>query len=164
MNISVDLQIACEDEEQPPPSEVRRWIQTSLLHAAPATTTDPELTVRIVDEAEMRSLNATYRGKDKPTNVLSFPADIPEPVELPLLGDIVVCAPVVNREAREQQKLPQHHWAHMIIHGTLHLLGYDHEEAAEAEAMETLEVGILASLDIADPYLDTHTTKTTVNL
>jgi probable rRNA maturation factor len=111
-----------------------------------------ELCVRIVDEPEMRALNARYRGKDYATNVLAFPAELPPGVELPLLGDIAVCAPVVNREAEAQRKAPRAHWAHMLVHGTLHLLGHDHERARDAAAMEALEKRILAGLDFPDPY------------
>lgn len=175
MNLTVDLQIACEDEEQPPPATIEQWVNAALTHCAstqPESTPagDAELTVRIVDEAEIRELNRCYRGKDKPTNVLSFPAELPEHIQLPLLGDLVVCAAVVNREAREQHKAPLHHWAHMIIHGCLHLLGYDHIEEHEAEQMEALEVEILATMNIADPYIeqplttDNVTIDNTVNL
>jgi probable rRNA maturation factor len=108
--------------------------------------------VRITDEAEIRELNATYRGKDYATNVLSFPFEAPPGVDIPLLGDIVVCAAVVAREAAEQEKPLQAHWAHMVIHGTLHLLGYDHIEEADAEEMEGLEIRLLADLGYANPY------------
>ena len=100
----------------------------------------------------MRDLNARYRGKDRPTNVLSFPADLPEAVELPLLGDIVICAPVVHDEARQQGKSPAAHWDHMLIHGVLHLLGYDHESDREAEEMEALETRALQILGWPCPY------------
>ena len=103
---------------------------------------------------EGQSLNHTYRGKDYATNVLSFPADLPPELDLPLLGDLVVCAPVVAREATEQHKQLNAHWAHMVIHGCLHLLGYDHIDDAEADEMEALERELLAQLGIADPYLD----------
>lgn len=114
------------------------------------------LTIRIVGAAESRRLNRTWRGKDKPTNVLSFPAGplqtgIPELAEL---GDLAVCAPIVAREAREQGKPLQFHWAHMIVHGVLHLLGYDHEDERDAERMEALEVRILARMGIDNPYVD----------
>jgi probable rRNA maturation factor len=103
----------------------------------------------------MRALNRDYRDKDKPTNVLSFPAGqvtgLPEAEPMPI-GDIVVCADVVSNEAAEQGKAPPDHWAHMLVHGTLHLLGFDHEADAEAAAMETLESRILAEQGVADPY------------
>ena len=108
--------------------------------------------IRLVDEAESRQLNRDYRGKDRPTNVLSFPFEAPPEVLTPLLGDLVICAPVVVREAREQGKPADAHWAHMLVHGVLHLLGYDHLEPAEADEMEALERDILAGLGFPDPY------------
>ncbi|MBI2383603.1 MAG: rRNA maturation RNase YbeY [Gammaproteobacteria bacterium] len=110
-----------------------------------------QITIRIVGAEESRRLNARYRGKNKPTNVLSFP--YPELTGEGMLGDLVVCAPVVAREAREQGKPPRHHWAHMIVHGSLHLLGYDHIDAKDAGRMEARERAILARFDIPDPYL-----------
>ena len=114
--------------------------------------TEAELTVRVVESEESQSLNSTYRGKDKPTNVLSFPFEQPPGMQLPLLGDLVVCQNVVEKEASEQNKILLHHWAHLIVHGTLHLLGFDHIEDDEAELMESLEVEILHNLGIDDPY------------
>lgn len=150
MNLSVDIQNACADAEPPAAAALERW-----LHAVLAPRRDSaELTVRIVDEAEITELNARYRGKDYPTNVLSFPADLPPELQLPLLGDIVICAPVIEREAQEQHKSSEAHWAHMVVHGTLHLLGYDHIDDAEAEAMEHLEIEILHHLDYPNPYAD----------
>ena len=108
--------------------------------------------MRIVDEAEGRALNARWRGRDYATNVLSFPAELPPGVALPLLGDLVVCAPVVAREAAEQGKPEADHWAHLVIHGTLHLLGFDHESESDAVVMEGLERELLAGLGIGDPY------------
>ena len=154
MNISVDLQIATEDEDQPPPEHIQQWVAAALTQAQQADSlTAPELTIRIVDEAEITALNRDYRSKNKATNVLSFPADLPEHIELPLLGDLVICAAVVKREAKEQQKPLNDHWAHMVIHGTLHLLGYDHIDNDEADIMEGLEIEALASLQIANPYI-----------
>lgn len=109
-----------------------------------------ELTIRIVDEAESHSLNQHYRGKDKPTNVLSFQGDAV--LAQQILGDLVICAPVVAREAVEQNKTHREHWAHLVVHGCLHLQGYDHEQASEATAMEAREVRILKQLGFADPY------------
>lgn len=109
-----------------------------------------ELTIRIVDEAESHALNHQYRGKDKPTNVLSFQGEAALRNEI--LGDLVICAPVVAREAVEQNKTPREHWAHLVVHGCLHLQGYDHEQASEARAMEAREVRILKKLGFADPY------------
>ena len=110
------------------------------------------LAVRIVDEGEGRALNARWRNRDRPTNVLSFRADLPPEIELPLLGDLVLCAPVVLREAAEQGKRARDHWAHLVIHGVLHLLGMDHQDDFEAEVMERREREILATLGIDDPY------------
>jgi probable rRNA maturation factor len=113
-----------------------------------------EVTLRIVDLAESRQLNSDYRNKDKPTNVLSFPFEAPEHIEMPYLGDLVVCAAVVEQEAREQEKPVANHWAHLCVHGLLHLLGYDHIDETEAQEMEGLETAILAKLNIDDPYQD----------
>jgi probable rRNA maturation factor len=111
-----------------------------------------ELSIRVTDESEMSTLNGHYRGRSGPTNVLSFPVELPEGVESELLGDIVICAPLVLSEAESQRKLPIAHWAHLTVHGVLHLLGYDHMDDSEAEEMETLETSILASLGFPDPY------------
>lgn len=118
-----------------------------------------EIGIACVDVAESHQLNLQYRGKDKPTNVLSFPSDIPEEIldmlDARPLGDLVICIPVVLQEAEEQQKTPINHFTHLIVHGVLHLLGYDHELGeVEAEEMESLEIAILAKLDIANPYLE----------
>jgi probable rRNA maturation factor len=111
-----------------------------------------ELTIRIVDEAEIAELNSRYRKKNGVTNVLSFPFDAPAQVDIPLLGDIVICAPVVRREASEQSKSVVAHWAHMVVHGTLHLLGFDHDEPGKAHEMEAMETRILADLGFDNPY------------
>ena len=134
----------------PSPASFRQWVAAALRGAKrrkPA-----EVAIRVVDTDEGQSLNRDYRGKDYATNVLSFPAELPPGVDLPLIGDLAICAPVVAREAAEQGKKPRDHWAHLTVHGTLHLLGYDHIEDTDAEAMETLETRILATLGIADPY------------
>jgi len=124
-----------------------RWV------AAAAVERDQvEVAVRVVDDAESQELNRTYRGFDKSTNVLSFEADLPPEVGLPLLGDLVICAPVVEREADEQDKSVESHYAHMAVHGTLHLLGYDHEDDTSATIMEDLERKVMASLGYPDPY------------
>jgi probable rRNA maturation factor len=138
----------------PAPASFRRWVEAALRGAKHRKAA--ELSLRIVDSEEGRALNRDYRGKDYATNVLSFPAELPPGVKLPLLGDLAICAPVVAREAAEQGKHPRDHWAHMTVHGVLHLLGYDHMEEAEAEAMEALEARILAGLGIADPYASEH--------
>lgn len=136
----------------------KRWLATpNLLHYSPFTcpseTSDLELTIRIVDEVEAQQLNETWRQRTGPTNVLSFPYECPECIEnLGLLGDIVICAPLVAREAAEQQKSGHAHWAHLVIHGTLHLLGYDHTDDSQAQAMENLEIRILHNLGYPNPY------------
>ncbi len=134
----------------PATASFRRWVEAALRGAKRRRAT--ELSIRIVDAAEGRALNRDYRGRDYATNVLSFEADLPPGPKLPLIGDMVICAPVVAREAAEQGKPPRDHWAHLTVHGVLHLLGHDHIVEAEAEAMEALETRILAGLGIADPY------------
>lgn len=128
----------------------RLWAQAALQVARRRRAS--ELSVRIVGNDEGRELNQQYRGRDYATNVLSFPAELPPGLRLPLLGDLILCAPVVAREAAEQGKPLRHHYAHMTVHGVLHLLGHDHLVDAEAERMEALERRALASLGIADPY------------
>ena len=115
---------------------------------------DTEIVVRIVDEQESAELNEQYRHKQGPTNILSFPVEVPEGIELNLLGDLVICAPVVEKEALEQNKILAHHWAHIIVHGVLHLLGYDHIDDDEAEQMESKEIAILNKLNINNPYIE----------
>ena len=146
----IDLQIACEQETGLPTAEqIEQWATAAVQPQSD----EVEMTVRIVDEAESHELNLNYRGKDRPTNVLSFPFECPDEVELPLLGDLVICRQVVEREAQEQDKPVVAHWAHMVVHGSLHLLGYDHIEDDEAEEMESLETQIMTGLGLADPYL-----------
>lgn len=146
----IDLQIACEQESGLPTAEqIEQWATAAVQPQSD----EVEMTVRIVDEAESHALNLNYRGKDRPTNVLSFPFECPDEVELPLLGDLVICRQVVEREAQEQEKPLMAHWAHMVVHGSLHLLGYDHIEDDEAEEMESLETQIMTELGFADPYL-----------
>ena len=146
----IDLQIACEQETGlPTAEEIEQWAAAAVQPQSD----EVEMTVRIVDEAESHALNLNYRGKDRPTNVLSFPFECPDEVELPLLGDLVICRQVVEREAQEQEKPLMAHWAHMVVHGSLHLLGYDHIEDDEAEEMESLETQIMTGLGFADPYL-----------
>ena len=136
----------------PAANSFRKWVAAAL----DGRIREADLAVRLVDAREGRSLNRHYRGKDYATNVLSFPADLPEGlpegVRIPLLGDLVLCAPVVAREAREQRKPLAAHYAHLTVHGVLHLLGWNHEDAREAECMEGLEREILAGLGIDDPY------------
>jgi probable rRNA maturation factor len=147
----LEVQHASELSDVPDEASLHAW----ALAALGPDPTPVELVIRIVDEPESRSLNARYRGRDQPTNVLSFPFDAPPVVQSSHLGDLVVCATVVAREAREQGKPPDHHWAHMVVHGVLHLRGYDHLDDTGAMAMETLEKQILDGFGIADPYVQT---------
>ena len=151
----IDLQIASENSEGLPTLEqFTHWVETALAFEAQTEDfPETEMTIRIVDEEESQTLNREYRGKDYPTNVLSFPFEVPEGIELPLLGDLVICRQVMEREAKEQQISLASHWAHLAVHGTLHLLGYDHIEEAEAEEMEGLETQIMKKLGFEDPYL-----------
>ncbi|MGV7094108.1 rRNA maturation RNase YbeY [Siccibacter turicensis] len=148
--VMLDLQIACEDPAGlPDEAQFQTWVDAVI----PQFQEESEVTIRIVDDAESHELNLTYRGKDKSTNVLSFPFEAPPGIELPLLGDLIICRQVVEREAREQEKPLHAHWAHMVIHGSLHLLGYDHIEDDEAEEMEGIETEIMLALGFADPYI-----------
>ena len=148
MSYYIDRQCQIEDTDLPSEEQLTQWVSATLAERMDTG----ELSIRIVSAQESQQLNSDYRGKDKPTNVLSFPFEVPEGIELDLLGDLVICAEVVAREAQEQDKPLLHHWAHMVIHGTLHLLGFDHIKSDEAEEMETIERKILAALDIPDPY------------
>jgi probable rRNA maturation factor len=147
VNITLDLQNACEGAV-PSEASFQKWLNAALGKLDE----EIELSVRLVDALESATLNETYRNKSGPTNVLSFPFDAPVELSPRLLGDLVMCAPIVRAEAIQQDKQETDHWAHMAIHGCLHLLGYDHVIDNEAEAMEALEVKILRTLDIADPY------------
>ena len=151
MIVQVDIQ-AASSEPVPDEDDIRAWIAATL--AGRTTREELEISVRLVDVEEMSALNRKYRGKPGPTNVLSFPAGLPADLGLPHLGDIVICAPVVRSEAVQQGKDPNAHWAHMTVHGTLHLLGYDHCEEAEADVMEAQESAILNQLHYANPYED----------
>ncbi|MEM1114072.1 MAG: rRNA maturation RNase YbeY [Pseudomonadota bacterium] len=151
MNLQLDIQSASA-EPAPEEDDLRSWITAVFDELGDRGHADAEISLRIVDMEEMAGLNLAYRGKNGPTNVLSFPADLPEELHLSLLGDIVICAPVVRREAAEQDKSEGHHFAHMTVHGTLHLLGYDHLAPGEADLMEQLETSILARLHIPCPY------------
>jgi probable rRNA maturation factor len=153
MTVLVDVQLGCDDDTIPELETVETWVARAVgASSAPAAT---EVSVRVVDTEEIQNLNREYRGKDQPTNVLSFPAGpvagLPPDAPVPL-GDIVVCATVIRDEAAEQGKAVGDHWAHLLIHGTLHLLGYDHEADTEAAQMEALETHILARHGLADPY------------
>ena len=151
MQLLLDFQNTCDNETIPSSSEIERWMRVAFEQSSFGQET-VEVTVRVVDELESQQLNFEYRGKDSPTNVLSFPFEAPAQIECDLLGDLVICYSVVEREAQEQKKALNDHWAHMIIHGTFHLLGYDHIEDDDAEIMESLEVQTLAKLAISNPY------------
>lgn len=149
MSIILDFQLASEASTIPSEAKFQQWLNAAVTPFQD----DAEVTIRIVDEAESQQLNFDYREKDKPTNVLSFPFQQPPGIEeLPLLGDLVICAQVVTREAAEQHKTLEAHWAHMVVHGCLHLLGFDHIKEDEAQEMEAEEIQILADLGFANPY------------
>ena len=146
--IQVDVEDASSMPGVPATPALVHWAVTALA----TSVREGELSIRIVGETEGAALNEQYRHKQGATNVLSFPARLPQGVPLDSFGDLVICAPVVAREAAEQGKLPDAHWAHMVVHGCLHLLGFDHELEAGAVAMESLETSILARLGYPDPY------------
>ena len=149
-SLDVAVGYATSRKGVPASGSFRRWVEAALKGARRRKGT--EVAIRIVDAEEGRALNMQYRGKDYATNVLSFPADLPPGLNLPLIGDLVICAQVVEREASEQGKPLDAHWAHLVIHGCLHLLGYDHVDDDEAEEMEALERTLLAELGHTDPY------------
>jgi probable rRNA maturation factor len=146
--MNIDIQYAIASDGLPDAERVRRWVQ----HVLRERMANAELSIRIVDTAEITALNSRYRHKDGPTNVLSFPYEAMPGIESRLLGDIVICAPVVMAEAIAQGKTPEAHWAHMVVHGLLHLLGYDHAHDLEADEMEEIETALLAGLGYPDPY------------
>ena len=152
--VELDLQYAEKSEEPPSRGEFQQWVNLSVIEDKPA-----HVSIRIVDKTESQSLNKQYRSKNKPTNVLSFsmelPDDLIDEMDVFMLGDLVICAPVVEKEAREQGKEVKSHWAHMVIHGMLHLQGYDHISEADAEEMEGLEIKLLQQIGINNPYLET---------
>ncbi|WP_216782523.1 rRNA maturation RNase YbeY [Candidatus Profftia tarda] len=148
-NITLDLQVACKNNDGLPNKDYfHHWLEASLRQCQKKI----EVTVRLVDCHESHALNMTYRGENKPTNVLSFSFKGPEDVNLDLLGDIIICRQIVEREAKEQNITPISHWAHMVVHGALHLLGYDHILNKEAEEMESLEAEIMQALGYPNPY------------
>jgi len=153
-SLTVDVQVAC-DGEIPAEAVIQKWVSTALRQSGRSVNRSCEIAVRIVDTEEIQTLNQLYREQDKATNVLSFPGGeidgLPDDAAR-MLGDIVVCAPIIAREAVEQGKLPADHWAHMLVHGTLHLLGFDHTNDSEAAEMEALEKSILAAGSVTDPY------------
>lgn len=154
IRLDVSVSYAAPRAGIPSALSFRKWVAAALA----ARILEADLAIRIVGNKEGRALNRHYRGMDYATNVLSFPADmadgvkLPKGVKLPLLGDIVLCAPVVAREAREQKKPLTAHYAHLTVHGVLHLLGWDHQDAREADCMEALEREILGGMGIDDPY------------
>lgn len=145
----IDLQSVFVAPNLPDLQQLQMWVDAVLTD----TSRDNEVVIRIVDEQESQALNEQYRHKQGPTNILSFPIDVPNGIELDLLGDLVICAPVVAKEAKEQQKALMDHWAHIVIHGVLHLLGYDHIDDDDADEMESKEVALLNQLHINNPYL-----------
>jgi len=147
MTAIVDIQVVY-DGVVPEQALFEHWVEAALKQLNEAC----ELSIRLVGEEESAELNSSYRGKEGPTNVLSFPFDSPMPMEPRLLGDLIICVPVVEKEALEQEKKLDNHWAHLVVHGCLHLLGYDHIEDDEADIMEALEVTILQSVNIDNPY------------
>lgn len=149
MSIILDLQIASAADNLPTEAQFQQWLDAAVTPFQ----AEAEVTIRVVDASESQQLNLQYREKDKPTNVLSFPFQCPPGIELPLLGDLIICAQVVVQEAQEQGKTVNAHWAHMVVHGCLHLLGFDHINDDDAEEMEAEEILILQQLDIANPYL-----------
>jgi probable rRNA maturation factor len=151
MSVRIDVQVSGTRTGLPPVAKLRHWARSALA----GRRSTAELSIRIVDAAESQALNRQFRAKDKPTNVLAFPAELPPELGLPLLGDVVICREVVAAEAAAQGKAPEAHWAHMVIHGTLHLLGFDHQDPAQAAEMETLETELLAELGWPDPYEET---------
>lgn len=148
IEVQIDIQNNSNSNHVPSEADFERWAKAAVgEHRDQA-----EISVLIVDIDEGAELNHQWRSKEGPTNVLSFPSDLPPELQLPLLGDLVICAPVVEREAQEQVKTLESHWALMVVHGTLHLLGYDHIEDDLAEAMESLEITIMKQLGFSDPY------------
>lgn len=150
MTYDITIQHAADKTLVPANALLRHYAKAALQRKL----SDAELNIRIVGLSEMTELNTTYRQKKGPTNILSFPFDAPPDIdfEIPILGDLVICADVVNQEALEQNKTKEAHWAHMVVHGVLHLLGYDHENDQDAEKMESLEITILETLNFPNPY------------
>ena len=147
MNL-LDIQIISQSKLLPDQEQFQYWVDAVLKDPSQ----DAEVVIRIVDETEMIQFNEQYRGKKGSTNILSFPFEVPEGIDSCLLGDMLVCAPVVEKEAQQQHKQLDHHWAHIVVHGVLHLLGYDHVDDQDAEEMEALEIKILKTINIKNPY------------
>ena len=147
MGLELELQLSCLSQEIPDAATFQHWLDVCCMDADDAT-----VLVRIVDETESAELNQQFRDKAGPTNVLSFPFETPPEIPDNHLGDLVICAPLIAAEAKEQGKRAAHHWAHMLVHGVLHLQGYDHFTETEAKEMEALEIHLLYGLGIANPY------------
>lgn len=145
--MSVHVDIDNQDFNIPDDTKIQNWLNQVLSQH-----NDAQISIKIVSLDEMRSINLQYRQKDKPTNVLSFPSNLPEGLPITFLGDLVLCPQVIEQEALEQNKSLESHWAHMMVHGTLHLLGYDHEIETDAQKMENLEINILDTLGFTNPY------------
>jgi len=152
--LTVDLQRVVEAPGVPDDTDFERWAQAAWQGEDPS-----EVTIRIVSSDESAGMNRQYRGKSGPTNVLSFPFEAPAGITVPLAGDLIICAPVVEKEATEQHKTLKEHWAHMVVHGMLHLQGYDHIDNDDAEVMEALEIRLLRQLGFSNPY-ETEETET----
>ncbi|MCP4300356.1 MAG: rRNA maturation RNase YbeY [Gammaproteobacteria bacterium] len=158
-SLVVEVQIACDDSFVPSAKEIETWVSRAVAASGRNFASEIELSVRLVDREEMRTLNRDYRQTDAVTNVLSFPVAAIDGLPADTaqtLGDIVVCATVVSKEAAAQKKPLANHWAHMLVHGTLHLLGYDHETDADAAEMESLEARILTDYGLTDPYVESR--------
>jgi len=151
MTLAVEVQIAAADASLPSQRQLSDWALAAWQEEG---VRDAEVVVRVTDEAESRRLNHEFRGRDKATNVLSFLFDPVPEIDLNHVGDLVICAPVVAREAVEQGKQADAHWAHMVVHGMLHLQGYDHETDEQAAEMETLETQVLTGLGYPAPYAE----------
>lgn len=155
MEIYVDLQVVTQsDKNIPDENQLGQWVKAAIVASNSEKRDEAELTIRVVEADESNAINLQFRAKDKPTNVLSFPFQNPPGLTLPLLGDLIICQEIIETEAKEQDKALQAHWAHMVIHGTLHLLGYDHIENDEALEMESLETNILVTLGFPPPYTE----------
>ncbi|MCK5829743.1 MAG: rRNA maturation RNase YbeY [Methylococcales bacterium] len=151
MNV-IDVQIVSQSEEIPTQEQFQYWVDAILTNSSE----NSEIVIRIVDEPEMIQFNHKYRNKEEATNILSFPFEIPDGVKSNFLGDLLICTPIIEKEALLQNKELDHHWSHMIVHGVLHLLGYDHIDNHEAEEMEALEIKILKKINIENPYQETN--------
>jgi probable rRNA maturation factor len=149
--IELEIQRQLDDHNAPSDEQIEAWVEQAVAGQG-----DVMVNIRIVDLAEGWALNRQWRGKDSATNVLSFPADMPRAGDTRVLGDVVLCAPVIEREAAEQGKSPEAHWAHLVIHGVLHLLGFDHIHAEHAQAMEAREIELMAGLGFSNPYESSH--------